>query len=163
MLSNCVINGCFARNYDRTAYKQLVFCEVFHSEETGWRECTTCGKVSPRFLLILNQSNVVLNLQNRSRFVLIGIDSFLYWQRLHCGCIASSSLLVLLDTGGVSCKGCIKNSKFPSVRPIYECWDSFFLFFRIYLCLNVCARGCVCVCHHIHDECFIYNFNWLKF
>ncbi|KAL7136063.1 hypothetical protein ABFS83_10G004000 [Erythranthe nasuta] len=62
-----------------SAYKQYVFCETFHSEETGWRECTSCGK------------------------------------RLHCGCIASTSLLELLETGGVSCKGCIiKNSKIPS-------------------------------------------------
>lgn len=33
---------------DRTAYKEMVFCETFHSEETGWRECTSCGKVSKR-------------------------------------------------------------------------------------------------------------------
>ncbi|KAL1549054.1 B3 domain-containing transcription repressor VAL2-like isoform X2 [Salvia divinorum] len=54
----------------RTAYSDLVFCETFHSEETGWRECTSCGKY------------------------------------LHCGCIASSTLLELLDTGGVNCTGC---------------------------------------------------------
>ncbi|KAL2500310.1 B3 domain-containing transcription repressor VAL2 [Forsythia ovata] len=58
-----------------TAYEQLVFCEMFHSKETGWRECTSCGK------------------------------------RLHCGCIASSSLLELLDTGGVNCIGCCRSSK----------------------------------------------------
>ncbi|XP_051130531.1 B3 domain-containing transcription repressor VAL2 isoform X2 [Andrographis paniculata] len=62
----------------RTAYKNLVFCEMFHGEETGWRECTSCGK------------------------------------RLHCGCIASSPFLELLDTGGVICKGCSKSSKLPS-------------------------------------------------
>ncbi|KAK6118197.1 hypothetical protein DH2020_047983 [Rehmannia glutinosa] len=61
-----------------TAYQQLTFCEMFHSEETGWRECTSCGK------------------------------------RLHCGCIASSSLLELLDTGGVNCKGCSNSSRLPS-------------------------------------------------
>ncbi|CAI9758850.1 unnamed protein product [Fraxinus pennsylvanica] len=58
-----------------TAYEQLVFCEMFHSTETGWRECSSCGK------------------------------------RLHCGCIASSSLLELLDNGGVNCIGCCRSSK----------------------------------------------------
>ncbi|PIN21376.1 hypothetical protein CDL12_05921 [Handroanthus impetiginosus] len=66
-----------------TAYEQLIFCETFHSEETGWRECTSCKK------------------------------------RLHCGCIASSSLLELLDTGGVHCRGCSKSSKLPST-PLEE-------------------------------------------
>ncbi|KAL8517046.1 hypothetical protein ACS0TY_015324 [Phlomoides rotata] len=78
-------SGGFATLCDNcgTAYKELVFCEMFHSEETGWRECTSCGK------------------------------------RLHCGCIASSSLLELLDTGGVNCKGCSKNSKNP-LTPLEE-------------------------------------------
>ncbi|KAH6832412.1 hypothetical protein C2S53_007272 [Perilla frutescens var. hirtella] len=68
-------SGGFATLCDNcgTAYKDLVFCETFHSEETGWRECSLCGK------------------------------------RLHCGCIASSTLLELLDTGGVNCKGCSKS------------------------------------------------------
>ncbi|XP_062166167.1 B3 domain-containing transcription repressor VAL2-like isoform X4 [Alnus glutinosa] len=57
-----------------SAYEQSVFCDVFHSKESGWRECALCGK------------------------------------RLHCGCIASSSLLELLDCGGVSCINCTKNS-----------------------------------------------------
>lgn len=58
----------------RSAYEQSVFCDVFHSKESGWRECALCGK------------------------------------RLHCGCIASSSLLELLDSDGVSCINCAKNS-----------------------------------------------------
>lgn len=53
-----------------TAYGQLVFCDTFHAEDSGWRECKSCGK------------------------------------RLHCGCIASSSLLELLDSGGVKCVSC---------------------------------------------------------
>ncbi|KAG8377129.1 hypothetical protein BUALT_Bualt09G0136300 [Buddleja alternifolia] len=73
-------SGGFATLCDNcgTAYKQLVFCEMFHSEDTGWRECTSCGK------------------------------------RLHCGCIASNSLLELLDTGGVNCKGCSTSSNLLS-------------------------------------------------
>ncbi|CAA0836202.1 B3 domain-containing transcription repressor VAL2 [Striga hermonthica] len=68
-------SGGFATLCDKcgTAYQQLTFCEMFHSEETGWRECTSCGK------------------------------------SLHCGCIASSSFLELIDTGGVNCRGCSKS------------------------------------------------------
>ncbi|XP_057498445.1 B3 domain-containing transcription repressor VAL2-like isoform X1 [Actinidia eriantha] len=69
-------SGEFANLCDKcgSAYEQLVFCDTFHSKDTGWRECTTCGK------------------------------------HLHCGCIASSSLLELLDSGGVKCIGCTKSS-----------------------------------------------------
>lgn len=42
-----------------------------------------------------------------------------YLQRLHCGCIASSSLLELLDCGGVSCINCTKNSGIVPVRLTY--------------------------------------------
>ncbi|KAM5560672.1 B3 domain-containing transcription repressor VAL2 [Rosa sericea] len=58
-----------------SAYEQSLFCDVFHSKESGWRECAQCGK------------------------------------RLHCGCIASRSLLDFLDGGGVKCKHCAKNSE----------------------------------------------------
>ncbi|XP_004302530.1 PREDICTED: B3 domain-containing transcription repressor VAL2 isoform X1 [Fragaria vesca subsp. vesca] len=58
-----------------SAYEQSVFCDVFHSKESGWRECAQCGK------------------------------------RLHCGCIASRSLLDFLDGGGVKCTHCTKNSE----------------------------------------------------
>ncbi|XP_058209507.1 B3 domain-containing transcription repressor VAL2 isoform X2 [Rhododendron vialii] len=58
----------------RPVYEQLVFCDTFHTKDTGWRECSSCGK------------------------------------RLHCGCIASSSLLELLDSGGVKCVGCTRSS-----------------------------------------------------
>ncbi|XP_059668138.1 B3 domain-containing transcription repressor VAL2-like [Cornus florida] len=69
-------SGGFANLCDKcgSAYDQLVFCDMFHSKDTGWRDCTSCGK------------------------------------RLHCGCIASSSLLELLDCGGVSCINCMKSS-----------------------------------------------------
>ncbi|CAI9097185.1 OLC1v1033556C1 [Oldenlandia corymbosa var. corymbosa] len=52
------------------AYEQFAFCDLFHSRDSGWRECRSCGK------------------------------------RLHCGCIASSSMLELLDSGGVICISC---------------------------------------------------------
>ncbi|PRQ42701.1 putative chromatin regulator PHD family [Rosa chinensis] len=58
-----------------TAYEESLFCDVFHSKESGWRECAQCGK------------------------------------HLHCGCIASRSLLDFLDSGGVKCKHCTKNSE----------------------------------------------------
>ncbi|XP_052175016.1 B3 domain-containing transcription repressor VAL2 isoform X2 [Diospyros lotus] len=71
-------SGEFASLCDKcgSAYEQLVYCDTFHSKDTGWRDCTSCGK------------------------------------SLHCGCIASSSLLELLDSGGVKCIGCIKSSGF---------------------------------------------------
>ncbi|XP_042434371.1 B3 domain-containing protein Os07g0679700-like isoform X2 [Zingiber officinale] len=59
------------------AYEQLIFCDIFHQKESGWRECCSCGK------------------------------------HLHCGCIASKSFFDLLDTGGVQCINCIKNSEVP--------------------------------------------------
>ncbi|XP_060176334.1 B3 domain-containing transcription repressor VAL2-like isoform X1 [Lycium barbarum] len=70
-------SGEFAILCDKcgTAYEQLVFCDLFHSEDTGWRECISCGK------------------------------------RLHCGCIASSSLLELLDSGGINCVSCARSSQ----------------------------------------------------
>ncbi|XP_021987922.1 B3 domain-containing transcription repressor VAL2 isoform X1 [Helianthus annuus] len=58
-----------------TAYEQLAFCELFHLEDTGWRECTSCGK------------------------------------RLHCGCIASSAFIELLENGGVNCVSCSNSFK----------------------------------------------------
>jgi hypothetical protein len=29
----------------RLAYEQLVFSDIFHYEESGWRVCSFCGKV----------------------------------------------------------------------------------------------------------------------
>ncbi|GJN10670.1 hypothetical protein PR202_ga28785 [Eleusine coracana subsp. coracana] len=29
----------------RLAYEQLVFCDIFHQKESGWRDCSFCGKV----------------------------------------------------------------------------------------------------------------------
>ncbi|KAK1312287.1 hypothetical protein QJS10_CPA07g01319 [Acorus calamus] len=28
----------------RLAYEQTIFCDIFHQKESGWRECTSCGK-----------------------------------------------------------------------------------------------------------------------
>ncbi|GAB4856230.1 hypothetical protein Ancab_014157 [Ancistrocladus abbreviatus] len=57
-----------------SAYGNLVFCETYHADDSGWRSCVACGK------------------------------------RLHCGCIASLSLIELLDCGGVKCKSCPRDS-----------------------------------------------------
>ncbi|KAM7258765.1 hypothetical protein ACFE04_014506 [Oxalis oulophora] len=67
----CYTCGC--------AFENFIFCETYHSEEAGWRECYMCGK------------------------------------RLHCGCIASKSLLEFLDFGGVGCVGCSESSQLHSV------------------------------------------------
>ncbi|KAI3742795.1 hypothetical protein L1987_60491 [Smallanthus sonchifolius] len=73
-------SGGFANLCDKcgTAYEQQDFCELFHLDDTGWRECTSCGK------------------------------------RLHCGCIAFSAFLELLDNGGVNCVSCLGNN--PKTR-----------------------------------------------
>ncbi|KAK8487813.1 hypothetical protein V6N13_099925 [Hibiscus sabdariffa] len=45
-----------------SAYEQSVFCDVFHSKDSGWRECNSCGKrlhcgcIASRFLLELLDS-----------------------------------------------------------------------------------------------------------
>ncbi|XP_042504697.1 B3 domain-containing transcription repressor VAL2-like isoform X2 [Macadamia integrifolia] len=40
-------SGGFANLCDKcgSAYEQLVFCDAFHSKESGWRECNSCGKL----------------------------------------------------------------------------------------------------------------------
>ncbi|XP_072997133.1 B3 domain-containing protein Os07g0679700-like [Typha latifolia] len=74
-------SGGFALLCDKCgiAYEQLVFCDIFHQKESGWRECSYCGK------------------------------------RLHCGCIASKYSFDLLDSGGVQCINCMKNSGLPFI------------------------------------------------
>ncbi|TYI38127.1 hypothetical protein ES332_A02G003700v1 [Gossypium tomentosum] len=43
----------------RSAYEQSIFCDVFHSKDSGWRDCNSCGKplhcgcIASRFLLEL--------------------------------------------------------------------------------------------------------------
>ncbi|KAJ4832568.1 hypothetical protein Tsubulata_000142 [Turnera subulata] len=39
-------SGEFANLCDKcgSAYEQSIFCEVFHSKDSGWRECNSCGK-----------------------------------------------------------------------------------------------------------------------
>ncbi|AQL03552.1 B3 domain-containing transcription repressor VAL2 [Zea mays] len=56
------------------AYEQFVFCDIFHQKESGWRDCSFCGK------------------------------------RLHYGCVASKNSYDLLDSGGIQCVTCMKNS-----------------------------------------------------
>ncbi|CAD6342289.1 unnamed protein product [Miscanthus lutarioriparius] len=69
-------SGGFALLCDKCGllYEQFVFCDIFHQKESGWRDCSFCGK------------------------------------RLHCGCVASKNSYDLLDSGGVQCVTCMKNS-----------------------------------------------------
>ncbi|KAF4393986.1 hypothetical protein G4B88_025955 [Cannabis sativa] len=54
-------SGGYANLCDKcgSAYEQLVYCDVYHSAESGWRECISCGKrlhcgcIASRFLLEL--------------------------------------------------------------------------------------------------------------
>ncbi|XP_024030049.1 B3 domain-containing transcription repressor VAL2 isoform X2 [Morus notabilis] len=60
-------SGGYANLCDKcgSAYEQSVFCDVFHSTESGWRDCTSCGKrlhcgcIASRFLLELLDSGGV--------------------------------------------------------------------------------------------------------
>ncbi|KAH0871532.1 hypothetical protein HID58_078554, partial [Brassica napus] len=42
-----------------SAYEQSIFCQVFHAEESGWRECNSCDKrlhcgcIASRFMMEL--------------------------------------------------------------------------------------------------------------
>lgn len=100
----------------RSAYEQFIFCDVFHSKESGWRECTLCGKVSQysRFSVTFILFSCLLVQHFQFKF-----NNFWYVQRLHCGCVASRFLLELLDGGGVKCINCVKNSGRRAVRSIY--------------------------------------------
>ncbi|KAG4156551.1 hypothetical protein ERO13_D02G003800v2 [Gossypium hirsutum] len=54
-------SGDFANLCDKcgSAYEQSIFCDVFHSKDSGWRDCNSCGKplhcgcIASRFLLEL--------------------------------------------------------------------------------------------------------------
>ncbi|PPR88950.1 hypothetical protein GOBAR_AA31735 [Gossypium barbadense] len=39
-------SGDFANLCDKcgSAYEQSIFCDIFHSKDAGWRECSSCGK-----------------------------------------------------------------------------------------------------------------------
>lgn len=139
---------------------------MFHSEETGWRECTSCGKVSRQ--IVCPSVSYDTCLVGSCHVVLIELD-WKHWQRLHCGCIASSLLLELLDTGGVNCKGCSNSSKHPSVRPILKlwatgqwkqhylifCWCTWYVFL-VYICVYMCA------CVKFWEELWsFYCFNYI--
>ncbi|KAL6896870.1 hypothetical protein ACP4OV_007442 [Aristida adscensionis] len=88
-------SGGFALLCDKCglAYEQLMFCNIFHQKESGWRDCSFCGKP------------------------------------LHCGCISSKNSYDLLDSGGVQCIACMKNSAAQSassqvVPKLFPCQNS---------------------------------------
>ena len=100
----------------RSAYEQSIFCDVFHSKESGWRECTLCGKVRQRSRI---QEPVFAFPAILSSIPCLYLTIFGILQRLHCGCVASSFVLELLDSGGVKCINCVKNSGLRPVRQSY--------------------------------------------
>ncbi|CAN6200284.1 unnamed protein product [Urochloa humidicola] len=92
-------SGGFALLCDKCglAYEQFVFCDIFHQKESGWRDCSFCGK------------------------------------RLHCGCVASKNSYDLLDSGGVQCVTCMKNSAAHSasgqvVPKLFPCQNNLRIF-----------------------------------
>nr|CAB3458985.1 unnamed protein product [Digitaria exilis] len=46
LCDKCGFNFCrVVSGVHRLAYEQLVFCDIFHQKESGWRDCSFCGKV----------------------------------------------------------------------------------------------------------------------
>lgn len=46
----------------RSAYEQSIFCQVFHAEESGWRECNSCDKVKEEKKIICLNLFCALNM-----------------------------------------------------------------------------------------------------
>ncbi|GLU14881.1 hypothetical protein SLE2022_314220 [Rubroshorea leprosula] len=77
-------SGDFANLCDKcgSAYEQSIFCDVFHSNDSGWRECTVCGKrlhcgcIASRFLLEHLDSGGVncISCANKSRLSAMNED-----------------------------------------------------------------------------------------
>ncbi|CAK9141792.1 unnamed protein product [Ilex paraguariensis] len=78
-----------------SVYEEGKFCETFHLNASGWRSCECCGKVSRKFNIL--------------KFLLL---------QIHCGCIVSFHMFVLLDAGGIECITCARKS-FILVRIIF--------------------------------------------
>lgn len=105
----CVVSGVH-----RLAYEQLVFCDIFHQKESGWRDCSFCGKVRR------------WHCANSVQIIALSCIATVFWwnlqfQRLHCGCVASKNSYDLLDSGGVQCVACMKNSAAQSVSILSSC------------------------------------------
>ncbi|GLT41740.1 hypothetical protein SLA2020_157830 [Shorea laevis] len=77
-------SGDFANLCDKcgSAYEQSIFCDMFHSKDSGWRECILCSKrlhcgcIASRFLLELLDSGGVncISCANKSRLNLMNED-----------------------------------------------------------------------------------------
>lgn len=101
-------------SYNRSAFENSVYCDTFHSEESGWRECKICRKVNLVDLFCVNPLVFKISLKLMAKKSLIKFT----WQRLHCGCIASTYLIEILDFGGIGCTTCAKISPLNSVRSV---------------------------------------------
>jgi hypothetical protein len=136
----CMCVFCFSVRSG--SFEQGSFCETFHSEVAGWRNCEACGKVC---ILRLHAASLC----GRDHCFLIADWSVpVFWvragQRLHCGCIVSVHAYALLDAGGVDCILCARKA------------------FAAMVC---CQRFCSCV---RMDRFFDYAislglFNWVNF
>ncbi|KAG6509249.1 hypothetical protein ZIOFF_034642 [Zingiber officinale] len=84
-------SGEIAELCDRCSctFEQGNFCETYHSEDGGWRNCEGAA----RFEIKLNN-------------ILSDLAGFFFPHRVHCGCIVSVTAYVLLDAGGVDCVAC---------------------------------------------------------
>lgn len=113
-----------------SAYDDGRFCETFHSNDDGWRDCGSCGKVSSWKLLLLQNNTdfqpvccllfyynciirqvinmvCIFSLTWKNLVPCIHVNSIIFQMQLvHCGCIVSFSTHLLLDFGGIICMEC---------------------------------------------------------
>lgn len=77
--------GEYADLCDRcaSAFDEGKFCETFHTNTSGWRNCECCKK------------------------------------SIHCGCIVSFHMFVLLDAGGIECLTCARKSFILTPNPAW--------------------------------------------
>lgn len=71
-------------------------------------------------LLILWEGEEATEVANSVQIIALSCIATVFWwnllfQRLHCGCVASKNSYDLLDSGGVQCVTCMKNSAAQSV------------------------------------------------
>lgn len=114
----CITDIVFCKS--SSAFEEGRFCNIFHPDATGWRDCHTCKKVSwklldiflPHISLIVHifssQRHLIGNSNRITTLIMLMINLSL--QLVHCGCIMSAHTYELLECGdGIRCTECIRN------------------------------------------------------
>jgi hypothetical protein len=76
----CLLTAlCFS--VTSSQFEQGIYCETFHSEEGGWRNCETCGKVRLCVCMLINTSRRFVPADSSVPLCSARADSAL---RVHC-------------------------------------------------------------------------------